>query len=383
MDSKLPVTGTTIFTVMSELATQHSALNLAQGFPEFEPDPRLIELVGDYMQRGCNQYAPMTGVEALRVAIADKVRSLYTRSVDPITEVTVCSGASEGLFSSIQAVVRPGDEVIVFDPAYDAYKPAVTLAGGITRHVPLISDQHRADLHIDWTRLQEALSPQTRLLILNFPHNPSGAVFTESDLERLAETVTNTSAYLLSDEVYEHIVFDGKRHVSLLEHDELWARTLVVSSFGKTYHATGWKIGYCVAPQVLSAEFRKIHQWNTFATNTPMQHAIADYMTETPQHYEELTDFYQHKRDLFCSMLAESRFTYREAAGTFFQTLGYQAISDEPDVAYAARLTKDPGVASIPVSVFCETPPEDRTLRFCFAKSDATLEKAAEALCRL
>jgi len=383
VDSKLPATGTTIFTVMSELAAKHQAMNLAQGFPEFEPDARLIDLVTAHMRRGHNQYAPMTGIPPLREAIAAKVRSLYARSVDAGSEVTVCSGATEGLFSSIQATVRPGDEVIVFDPAYDAYEPAVTLAGGKVRRVPLIASSERPELHIDWSRLKETITARTRLIIVNFPHNPSGAILAESDLGQLAEVIANTSAYLLSDEVYEHIVFDGARHFSLLEHDALWERCFVISSFGKTYHATGWKIGYCVAPRALSTEFRKVHQWNTFATCTPMQHALADYMIETPQHYGELAIFYQQKRDLFCSLLSASRFTFRKAAGTFFQTLGIDAVSDEADVAYAERLTREPGVASIPISAFCAEPPPERRLRFCFAKSDATLKRAAEALCQL
>ena len=385
MDSKLPQTGTTIFTVMSQLAAKCDAINLAQGFPELDPDSRLIDKVTQYMKHGANQYAPMSGVPELRTAVASKVQQLYDRTVDPESEVTVCSGATEGLFSTIQACIRPGDEVIVFDPAYDSYEPSVTLAGAVTRHIPLISTDERPDLHIDLTALSNAIRANTRLIILNFPHNPSGAILNAKDLDGLASVLQDTDVLLLSDEVYEHIVFDGAVHHSLLRHDELWQRSFVVSSFGKTYHATGWKIGYCVAPEALSREFRKTHQWNTFATCTPMQLAIADYMQERPEHYAELASFYERKRDLFLSLLDGSRFTSRPAAGTFFQTLDYSAISDEEDMEFAERLTRDIGVASIPVSAFCADKfgERHRTLRFCFAKNDETLERAAENLCRL
>ena len=383
MDSKLPATGTTIFTVMTQLANSLGAINLSQGFPSFEPDSRLLDRVHHYLTNGANQYAPMMGVPELRSAIAEKVSQLYSRAVSAETEITVCSGATEGLFSTIQAVVRTGDEVVVFDPAYDSYAPAVTLAGGVTRHVPLVITDERPDFHIDWQRLRDAINAKTRLIILNFPHNPTGAILRRSDLEQLADVIADTGIYLLSDEVYEHIVFDGDRHLSMLCHDTLWERSFVVSSFGKTYHATGWKVGYCVAPAELSAEFRKIHQWNTFATVTPIQFAIADYMRDTPEHYDELAHFYQDKRDRFCKLVADSRFTFRPTAGTFFQILDYGAIADEEDVSYARRLTEEIGVASIPVSVFCEQPLVERKLRFCFAKDDATLAEAAERLCRL
>lgn len=383
MDSKLPETGTTIFEVMSRLSNEHGAINLSQGFPSFDPDARLLDLVKHYLAHGANQYAPMPGVPALREAIADKVQSLYGRTVNPENEVTICDGATEGLFSTIHAVVRPGDEVIVFDPAYDSYEPAVTLAGGVTRHLPLVMTDERPDFHVDWQQLADTISEKTRLIILNFPQNPTGAIFAPDDLDRLADTIRDTTVYLLSDEVYEHIIFDGEDHQSLLRNDELWQRTFVVSSFGKTYHATGWKVGYCVAPASLTAEFRKIHQWTCYAVVTPMQHAIAHYMRETPGHYDELPDFYEQKRDRFCDLIADSRFTLRPAAGTFFQILDYGGISDEDDVSYARRLTQEIGVASIPVSVFYESPPPGWKLRFCFAKDDATLEDAAEKLCQL
>jgi methionine aminotransferase len=383
MDSKLPDTGTSIFAVMSQLAIECGAINLSQGFPSFEPDPRLLDRVHHHLTHGANQYAPMPGVPSLREAIAEKVESLYGRTLSPDHEVTVCDGATEGLFSSIQAIVRTGDEVIVFDPAYDSYEPAVTLAGGVTRHLPLTITTERPDFHIDWQQLADAISVRTRLIIINFPQNPTGAILTADDLDRLAEIVRDTSIYVLSDEVYEHIVFDGEDHQSVLRHNELWERSFVVSSFGKTYHATGWKVGYCVAPKSLTAEFRSIHQWTCYAVVTPIQHAIADFMRETPEHYDELPRFYEQKRDRFCQLVADSRFTLRPAAGTFFQLLDYSKISDEDDVSYARRLTEEVGVASIPVSVFCADPLPDRLLRFCFAKDDAMLEDAASRLCQL
>lgn len=383
IDSKLPDVGTTIFAVMTQLANEHGAINLSQGFPGFNPDPRLLQRVDHYLQSGANQYAPLPGVPGLCEAIAAKVETLYGRAVDPATEVTVCDGATEGLFSTIQAVVRPGDEVIVFDPAYDSYQPAVTLAGGRTVHLPLVVSDSRPDFHIDFDRLRDAVSARTRLIIVNFPQNPTGVIVTRADLDALAEIVRDTDTYLLSDEVYEHIVFDGQQHHSLLSHAELADRSFVVSSFGKTYHATGWKVGYCVAPAPLTVEFRRVHQFTCYAVVTPIQHALADFMRSTPEHYAELPRFYQQKRDLFCKLLADSRFTFRPAQGTFFQVLDYSEISTENDVDYARRLTEEIGVASIPVSVFCEQPPPGRRLRFCFAKDDATLEEAAARLCQL
>ena len=383
MDSKLPDTGTTIFAIMSSLSHDCDAINLSQGFPSFNPSQELLDLVDKYLHGNANQYAPMTGVPALREAIAAKVGTLYDRSVDADLEVTVCDGATEGLFSAIQAVVRNGDEVIVFDPAYDSYEPSIALAGGNTIHLPMITTADRPDFHIDWNRVARAISPRTRLMILNFPHNPTGVVLSPEDLESLAEVVRDTDIYLLSDEVYEHIVFDGVSHQSLLRNDELWQRSFVVSSFGKTYHATGWKIGYCVAPPALTAEFRKIHQWVCYAVITPIQHALADYMAATPAHYAELPVFYQRKRDHFCSLLEGSRFRFRPARGTFFQILDYAEITDRHDLDYAKQLTREIGVASIPVSVFCKAPFTDRLLRFCFAKDDHILEEAAERLCQL
>ena len=383
MESKLPNIGTTIFAVMSALSEECDAINLSQGFPSFNPNQDLLDRVTHYLNSGANQYAPMTGVPSLRQAIAEKVEQLYGRSINADLEVTVSDGATEGLFSAIQAVVRPGDDVIVFDPAYDSYEPAVTLAGGTTTHLPLVLPDEDADFQIDWQQLADTIGPKTRLIILNFPHNPSGAILSAADLEMLAEIISDTSIYLISDEVYEHIIFDKAAHQSLLRNDQLWERAFIISSFGKTYHATGWKVGYCVAPPALTVEFRKIHQWTCYAVITPIQLAIADYMQHTPHHYAELPVFYEQKRDRFCELVRESRFDFRPAKGTFFQLLDYSAITDEDDVSYARRLTKEIGVASIPISVFCEKPPPGRKLRFCFAKDDQILEEAAFRLCQL
>ena len=381
--SKLPDVGTTIFAVMSQLAEDCKAINLSQGFPSFEPPAELIDRIDHYLRSGANQYAPMTGVPTLRRAIAGKTAHMQGRQLDPDSEITVCTGATEGLFSAIQAVVRPGDEVIVFDPAYDSYEPAVTLAGGRTQHVPLAISSDGFDFSIDWQRLEDALNDRTRLVIINFPHNPTGAILSADDLLRLAALLRNTSAYLLSDEVYEHIVFDGRPHVSALSVEELWERSFVVSSFGKTYHATGWKVGYCIAPATLSAEFRKVHQFTTFAVNTPIQHALADFLQTDPSFHQRLPAFYEEKRDLFCRLLEDSRFRLHPARSTFFQIVDYGDVSDEDDVALAKRWTEDIGVASIPLTVFCEQPFTGTRLRFCFAKDDATLEAACEKLSRL
>jgi methionine aminotransferase len=379
IDSKLPNVGTTIFTVMSKLAAEHGAINLSQGFPDFDGPPELLERAVYHLTHGHNQYAPMPGVAALREQIAYKVRDLYGRAVDSDSEVTVTAGATEALFCAITAVVRPGDEVIVFDPAYDSYEPAVTLSGGATIHVPLKAPTFAPD----WDRVRDAMSDRTRLLITNTPHNPSGSVWSSDDMRSLAELLQHRDCYVVGDEVYEHIVFDGLRHESLLRYPELYARSFVVSSFGKTFHATGWKTGYCVAPHDLTVELRRIHQYVNFVANTPIQHALADYMAMAPQHARSLGGFYQAKRDYFLSMLRDSRFGITPSAGTYFQLLDYSGISNETDVDLARRLTIEKGVASIPVSVFYGHAPELRLLRFCFAKDDATLERAAQILCGL
>ena len=381
IDSKLPDVGTTIFTVMSQLAAETGAINLAQGFPSFEPPDALLDRINHYLHSGANQYAPMTGAATLRQAIANKTLRMQGRTIDVETDITVSCGATEGLFSAIQAVVRRDDEVIVFDPAYDSYEPAITLAGGITRHIPLTIDG--ADFSIDWDLLADTISDKTRLIIVNFPHNPTGAILQDTDLDRLAEITRDTDALILADEVYEHIVFDGEPHRSLLRHDELWERTMVISSFGKTFHATGWKIGYCIAPAYLSAEFRKVHQFATFAISTPVQLGIADFLESNPAFYENLPDFYQQKRDFFCDQIRDSRFRFAPARSTFFQILDYTEISDELDLDLCKRWTSEIGVASIPLSVFCESPGTGPRLRFCFAKDDDTLREAAQKLCAL
>ena len=375
IDSKLPRVGTTIFTVMSRLAAEHGAINLSQGFPDFEPPVRLVDLVDGHLRRGgLNQYAPMAGLPRLREAIAGKVAAYYGCSVDPETAVTVTSGGTEALFCAIQAFVGAGDEVILLDPAYDSYEPAVTLAGGRTVRVPL----RRPGFSPDWEQVRSALTQRTRLLVLNFPHNPSGTVLTADDLQALAELLRGSRALVLADEVYEHMIFDGRRHHSLLTHAELAERSLVVSSFGKTLHATGWKVGYCVAPAALTAEFRKVHQFVQFAVATPLQAGIADFVVECPEHARELPAFYQSKRDRFAELLGETRFRFAPAASTYFQLADYSAVSDLPDVEFARWLTTRCGVAAIPISVFSAQPPAaERIVRFCFAKHEATLAAAA------
>jgi methionine aminotransferase len=379
VQSKLPDVGTTIFTVMSQLATEHGALNLSQGFPDFPAPAGLLDRVSHHLRAGHNQYAPMAGLPALRAQIARKTLALYGRSVDPESEVTVTSGATEALFCAIEAVVQPGDEVLCLDPAYDSYDPAIRLAGGHAVHIPL----RETDFSVDWDRVRSALTPRTRLLILNSPHNPTGAVLSAADMALLAEMVRGTRLLLLGDEVYEHIIFDGHRHESLLRYPELAERSLVVSSFGKTYHATGWKIGYCVAPAALTREFRRVHQFVQFCVVTPMQWALADFLESDPGHYLDLPAFYEAKRDQFCALLKGSRFRFTPSAGTYFQLLDYSGITAEADVDYARRLTREAGVASIPVSVFCAKPLKTPLLRFCFAKDVTTLERAAEILCRI
>ena len=379
VQSKLPDVGTTIFTVMSQLATDHGAINLSQGFPDFPAPAGLLDRVSHHLRAGHNQYAPMGGLPALRAQIAHKTLALYGRSVDPDSEVTVTSGATEALFCAIEAVVEPGDEVLCLDPAYDSYDPAIRLAGGHAVHIPL----RQPEFSVDWDRVRSAITPRTRLLILNSPHNPTGAVLSAADMAVLTELVRGTRLLLLGDEVYEHIIFDGRRHESLLRYPELAERSLVVSSFGKTYHATGWKIGYCMAPAALSREFRRVHQFVQFCVVTPMQWALADFLESDPGHYLDLPAFYQVKRDRFCALLQPSRFRFTPSAGTYFQLLDYGAITGEPDVDYAQRLTREAGVACIPVSVFCAEPLTIPRLRFCFAKDPATLERAAEILCRI
>ncbi|BCT35194.1 pyridoxal phosphate-dependent aminotransferase [Pseudomonas protegens] len=377
--SKLPNVGTTIFTQMSQLAVETGALNLSQGFPDFEGPQALRDAVGRHIANGHNQYAPMTGLPALRQQVAAKIARSYGVEVNADSEVTITPGATQAIFCTIQAVIQRGDEVIVFDPCYDSYEPAVELAGGRCVHVQLGLD----DFAIDWQKLGEALSPRTRMIILNTPHNPSGALISRAELDQLAALIRDRDIYLVSDEVYEHLVFDGVPHVSVLAHEELYPRAFVVSSFGKTYHVTGWKTGYVVAPPALSAELRKVHQYVSFCGVTPLQYALADFMAECPEHVEQLPAFYQAKRDLFCDLLSPSRFSFTRVAGTYFQLVDYSQIRpDLNDVDMATWMTREHGVAAIPVSVFYQQPPQgQRLVRLCFAKREETLRQAAEKLC--
>ncbi|HEX4481011.1 MAG TPA: pyridoxal phosphate-dependent aminotransferase [Rudaea sp.] len=377
--TKLPKVGTTIFTVMSQLATEHKAVNLGQGFPDFEGPQALRDALTQAMNAGRNQYAPMTGVPKLREQIALKTERIYGRKVSADTEVTVTSGATEALFAAIAATVRVGEEVIVLDPCYDSYEPAIELCGGKAVHVPL----RLPDFSVDWQRVKDAVTGRTRMIIINSPHNPSGAVLSADDLDTLAAITRDTDIFVLSDEVYEHIIFDGLAHQSVLRHAELSARSFVVSSFGKTYHCTGWKVGYCIAPPALSAEFRKVHQYLTFCTFNPAQWAFADILENDPQHYLDLPAFYQTKRDYFRNLLKPSKFKLLAVRGAYFQLVDYSAIAQTDDLNFCEWLIREAGVAAIPVSAFYETPPDAKIMRLCFAKNDDTLNAAAERLCRL
>jgi methionine aminotransferase len=378
LQSKLPSVGTTIFTVMSKLAADTGAINLSQGYPDFNCDRALIDAVARHMREGRNQYAPMQGVPALRRAIAEKFAALYGASYDEDMEVTVTSGGTEAIFDSVAAVVQPGDEVIVFEPCYDSYVPAIELSGGKAVVVSL----RYPDYSVPWDEVRSAMTPRTRMLIFNSPHNPTATILRESDMKELIRVIEHTDALILSDEVYEHIIFDNAQHQSMALYEPLRARSFIVGSFGKTYHATGWKIGYTVAPAPLTAEFRKVHQFVTFSTNTPMQYALAEFLS-AGRGYPELPTFYGRKRDLFLRLIAESRFKALPSRGTYFQLLDYSAITDEPDMEFALRLTREYGVASIPTSAFLYNEKAPKVLRFCFAKRDETLDEAASRLVKL
>jgi methionine aminotransferase len=373
--SKLPSVGTTIFTVMSRMAAEVGAINLSQGFPDFDCDPALVDAVARHMRAGRNQYAPMQGVLALREAIASMYSRLHDRVYDPETEVTVTSGGTEAIFAAALAVLHPGDEAIVLEPCYDSYLPAIALSGATPVVVPLACPEYA----IDWDAVRRAVTPRTRLIFLNSPHNPSGAVLSAADVRALAVVVANTNILILSDEVYEHIIFDGLQHESMARHADLAARSFIVGSFGKTYHVTGWKVGYAVAPASLSAEFRKVHQFVTFSTHTPVQYAFAEFLSDR-RGLAELGPFFQRKRDLFLRLMEGSRFKPLRSRGSYFQLMDYSAITDEADADFAVRLTRDHGVASIPTSPFLSRSPAPLVLRFCFAKKDETLERAAERL---
>jgi methionine aminotransferase len=380
IQSKLPNVGTTIFTVMSALATEKSAVNLGQGFPDFDCDPALVDAVTAAMKNGLNQYPPMTGVPVLREAIAKKVQKIYGYSYDPASEITVTAGATQAILTAVLCSVHPGDEVVVIEPAYDSYLPAIELAGGKPVFVQMEVDA--GGYSVPWAKVQAAVTKKTRLIMINSPHNPTGSVLRETDVRALTDIVRGTDILILSDEVYEHMVYDGARHESVCRHPELASRSFVVSSFGKTYHVTGWKVGYVAAPAALTAEFRKVHQFNVFTVNTPVQHGLAQYMTN-PGPYLELPAFYQHKRDLFRDGLKTTRFKLLPSDGTYFQCVEYSGISDMQEAEFAKWLTTEIGVAAIPVSAFYNKPKESGIVRFCFAKKDETLRTALERLAKL
>jgi len=376
--SRLPQVGTTIFTVMSALATQHGAVNLGQGFPDFDCDPALLDAVNQAMRAGLNQYPPMAGVPVLREAVARKIERLYGHTYDPGDEITITAGATQAILTAILAVVHPGDEVIVLEPCYDSYVPNIELAGGRVVRVALGAGTFRPD----FAAIAAAITPRTRAILVNTPHNPSASVWTPPDLDQLARLLRPTDVLLIADEVYEHMVYDGAVHASASSHPELAARAFVVSSFGKTYHVTGWKVGYVAAPRALAAEFRKVHQFNVFTVNTPVQHGLARYMDD-PRPYLELSAFYQRKRDLFRAGLGNTRLRLLPSEGSYFQCVDYSAISDRSEEAFCRWLTSDIGVAAIPLSAFYEDGRNQRLARFCFAKRDETLDSALDRLARL
>ncbi len=376
LPSKLPDVGTTIFTVMSKMAQEYGAINLSQGYPDFEPDSVLIDWLMHHVRSGKNQYPPMIGIPELRQAISGKLKKYSDVDVDFDSEITITSGATEALFCAISSAVHPGDKVIVFDPSYDSYGPAVTLAGGEMIHLPMTLPDYR----IDWEMLKGHLDDSVRMIIINSPSNPSSSVLHPDDLDLLADAIGPYRCTVLSDEVYEHIIFDGVVHASVLTHPELRSRSFAVFSFGKTYHVTGWKIGYCIAPPDMTREFRKVHQFNVFTTPTPMQWALADFLESSPQNYLELPSFYQAKRDLFRLLIESSRFELLPCAGTYFQLADYSQISDQKDVDFAAWMTQEKKVAVIPLTPFYRQAPDTRIVRFCFAKQDETLAEAAEII---
>ncbi len=378
--SKLPRVGTTIFTVMSALATEKSAVNLGQGFPDFDCDPALLDAVNKAMREGQNQYPPMAGILPLREAIAKKIHDLYKCDYDPATEITITAGGTQAILTAILCCVHAGDEVIVIEPAYDSYVPAIELCNATPVYVKMEIDD--SGYSVPWDKVAQAVTPKTRLIMINSPHNPTGSVLRKSDIRQLANIVRDTQILILSDEVYEHMVYDGKPHESICRYPELASRAFVISSFGKTYHVTGWKVGFVAAPAMLSAEFRRVHQFNVFTVNTPVQVGLAAYMQD-PVPYLELAQFYQHKRDLFRSGLANTRFKLLPSNGTYYQCADYSAISDMPEAAFCTWLTSEIGVAAIPVSAFYQQPHESGIIRFCFAKKDQTLHTALERLAKL
>ncbi|MBT6746334.1 MAG: methionine aminotransferase [Flavobacteriales bacterium] len=378
LKSKLPKVGTTIFSVMSKLAKDHNAINLSQGFPDFKISPELSELVFENMKKGKNQYAPMPGIPELREELSKKIEKLYSIKYNSDTEITITAGATQAIFTAITAVIEEEDEVIIFTPAYDCYAPAIELNGG----KPVFIQLTAPNFIIDWEQVQKIITRKTRMIIINTPHNPSGTILTTQDMLSLEKIVKASNIIVLSDEVYEHIIYDGKEHQSVARYPTLAEHSFAVYSFGKTFHNTGWKMGYCIAPENLMIEFRKVHQFNVFSVNTPMQYALSEYL-KNENNYLSLPNFYQEKRDIFCNLLKESRFKITPAGGTYFQLLDYSEITDMKDTEFAIQLTEKNKIASIPVTVFYNTSPESKVLRFCFAKDNETLEKAAEILCQI
>ncbi len=376
--SKLPNVGTTIFTVIGKLANEYDAVNLSQGFPNFDTDPKLLQLVTDALKEGYNQYAPMQGSFSLRKIISEKIATLYGNTYHPESEITITAGATQAIFTAISTFIRPGDEVVVIKPSFDCYEPAIELFGGKTVPVEL----EGLDYSINWNKFKSAITPNTKMVITNTPHNPTGTIWSENDMVQLQEILKGTNIILLSDEVYEHIIFDGKKHESAAKYPELASRSIICSSFGKTFHVTGWKVGYCVAPNALMGEFRKVHQFNVFSANHPTQEALANYL-KNPEHYLNLAQFYQEKRDYFLDAIRSSRFKMIPSSGTYFQVLDYSNISNESDTEFVERLIKEYKLASIPMSAFSLDDFTNRQLRFCFAKTNEVLDQAAEILNRI
>ena len=378
IQSKLPEVGTTIFTVMSQLAHEHHAINLSQGFPNYAIDPELKDLVNHYVQHDYNQYAPMAGVMELREAIANKKKVCYQVDIDPVDEVTITSGATEALYAAIAAVIHKGDEVIIFEPAYDSYIPAILLNGGIPRPIRLKSPDYK----IDWQEVTDMMNDRTKMIIINTPNNPTGTILTKDDILTLQQITADSDILILSDEVYQHLVYDGEQHQSVLLYPELYKRSVIAMSFGKTFHATGWRIGYVIAPPSITREIRKVHQFNTFSINRPVQHALADYLKQ-PSRYLSLPSFFEAKRDLFAEAISSSRFEVFKSHGTYFMLASYKAITNEDDQTFARRMTREHGVAVIPISSFYSDDTDEGIIRFCFAKTDDLLLAAAEKIIKI
>lgn len=378
INSKLPDTGTSIFAVMSKMANDYNAINLSQGFPDFNCSGELIELVNYFMKKGDNQYAPMSGTIELRTQISNKIKSFYGREYNTEKEITITAGATQALYTAFTAIINPGDEVIIFEPAYDSYLPAIKINGGIPVGIKL----NENNFSIPWNNVRNSINARTKCIVLNSPHNPTGTILTEDDIRQLVDLVKNKNIFIISDEVYEHIVFDDFKHLSISSYDELVKRSFVISSFGKTFHTTGWKIGYVSAPEILMNEFRKIHQFIVFAVNTPIQLAIAEFM-RNENNLKNLNKFYQDKRDLFAGLISKSRFKLKKCDGTYFQILDYSSISDKNDIEFCESLIKDSGIAAIPLTPFYVNAPDIKLIRICFAKRNEILKKAANKLCSL